>query len=245
VTFVEIVAMVMTGGCVAMTVGFLALTVKARLGAPRRRINRALRSARLWPLAELPAHTVGRVVGNVRVLGQPLRAPLSGRSCVYYTIKVEDLVLVGVPPEGGVARRLLFAEETGVPFIIEDDSGRAIIDPTGALVTLVFDHESEISIGAAATPEQAALLVRHAFKTERCDSPLYFSEGIVESVKRIAVLGSGIRDHDSERTVQSAYRDAPPTMLRLTSTVRNALLISDDPATMEPGRRAAYGNHPA
>jgi hypothetical protein len=206
---------------------FLAYFCVYAYMAPKRRITRALRAARLSRLADLPENTVGRVAGVVRTLGEPLTAPLSGRVCVYYVAKVED---------NANPRNTLLVEEKGVPFIVEDDSGRAVIDPTNAKVTLVFDHESDTVNSTWTTPEQEALLVRYGISSKGFmgAKPMHFSEAIIESGEKVAVLGSGIRDHDHERTMQSGYRDAPPTLLRLTSSARYPLLISDIRETTEP-----------
>ena len=47
------------------------------------------------------------------------------------------------------------------------------------------------------------------------------------------VLGSGVREPDPNAPPEAAYRGAPPTRLRLTSSAKFPLVISDDPSTTQ------------
>lgn len=49
----------------------------------------------------------------------------------------------------------------------------------------------------------------------------------------VAVLGSGVHEGDPTGMPPGGYRSAPPTRLRLTSSPRFPLVISDDPSTTQ------------
>lgn len=214
----------MDPGVILLMVFSVAIGGVVRYLQPARRIKRLLRAARSWPIAELPENTLGRVIGHVRALGEPLKAPLTGRTCVYYIAQVKDRE---------ESQMTLVDEHQGVPFVIEDDTGRAIIDPTNARITLVFDHTSDTYASTVATPEQDALLARHGRNSKGFmgAKPMVFFEAVIEIGEKVAVLGSGIREPDPERASRSGYREAPLTLLRLTSSARYPLMISDDPET--------------
>lgn len=194
---------------------------------PYYRIRRQLQAAQSWPIARLPENTIGRVIGRVRLLETSLTAPLSGRACAYYMIVVtrdrED-------------SREIVEEQRGVPFAIEDETGRAIVDPTDADVTLAFDHESNTFEATYATPEQDAVLKRHGIRSKGFmgAKPMLFRESIIGPDELVTVLGSGTREPDRERAAEADYRTAPPTLLRLTSSRAHPLAISDHADLTKP-----------
>jgi len=190
------------------------------------RITRSLRAAKRWPIAELPENTLGRVIGLARAIQDPLIAPLTGRACVYYIATVK---------KDSDDQDVVVTEHKGVPFSIEDPTGRAIVDPTDARITLVFDHTQRTGSHRPPNQDEETLLLRHGYtskgKGKRQLSAPEFSEAVIEIGDQIAVLGSGIREPDLDRAPASAYREGPPTLLRLTSSARYPLLISDEPST--------------
>lgn len=193
--------------------------------SPGARIKRALRKASRWPIAELPENTHGRIVGTTRAVGETLTSPLTGRACVYYIVTVLE--------GDGKAKMPILREEKGVPFIVEDDTGRALIDPRDCQILLDFDRETESGHGDNATPAEEALLARHGQDSEGwlLNKVLLYRESVIEIGEAVAVLGSGIREPDPDAEPSAAYRGAPATRLRLTSSARFPLVISDHRTT--------------
>lgn len=186
------------------------------------RIKRTLRAARPWPIAELPEDTLGRVIGRAAQLDGVLTAPITGRTCVFYVVEVLE--------KRGKSHATLIREETGVPFVLTDDSGRAIVDPTGAKLALTTDASTTSGSLDDATPVEEAFLARHG-KSSRgwvFNKVLTYREAIVEVGERVAILGAGVREPDPDAGPGEGYRGGPPTRLRLTSSSRYPLLISDD-----------------
>lgn len=60
---------------------------------------------------------------------------------------------------------------------------------------------------------------------------LRYKEAMIEVNETVAVLGQGIREPDPEMALAQDYRTGPPTRLRLTSSPRFPLVISDNPST--------------
>lgn len=196
------------------------------------RLKRQLKQAKPWSLSELPEDTHGRVIGQARALGEQLQGPLTGRPCVYYIAMVEEQRSTGRSTHW----RTVAQETRGVPFILEDSTGRAIVDPNGAQVALDFDGNSKSGTFNNADPVQEQFLARHGQKSEGWvfNKTLRYREAMIEIGETIAVLGSGTREPDPNAAPEAAYRGAPPTRLRLTSSPRFPLIISDDPATTRP-----------
>lgn len=196
------------------------------------RIKRQLKSARPWALAELPEDTHGRVIGQAHPLQEQLQGPLTGRPCVYYIAQVEEQRSTG----RSTYWRTIASETRGVPFVLVDGTGRAIVDPNGAQVALDFDGNSKSGTFNSADPVQEAFLARHGQKSQGWvfNKTLRYREAMIEVGETIAVLGSGVREPDPYAPPEAAYRGAPPTRLRLTSSARFPLVISDDPSTTRP-----------
>ncbi len=193
------------------------------------RMKRQLKQAKPWSLSELPEDTHGRVIGQARALGEELKGPLTGRRCVYYIALVEEQRSTGRSSYW----RTIASETRGVPFMLEDGTGRAIVDPNGAQVALDFDGNSKSGTFNQADPVQEQFLAKHGQKSEGWvfNKTLRYREAMIEVGETIAVLGSGTREPDPNAAPEAAYRGAPPTRLRLTSSSKFPLIISDDPAT--------------
>jgi hypothetical protein len=59
------------------------------------------------------------------------------------------------------------------------------------------------------------------------DRNLRYREAIIEVGETIAVVGSGVREPDPDAMPEGAYRDAQRTCLRMTSSRKQPMIISD------------------
>jgi len=191
-----------------------------------------LREAPARPISELAEDTPGRVVGITQNPGEPLTAPLSGRPCVYYAVRVERLRTPDAAAElaattAAAASWVVIASETRfVSFLIQDETGRALIEPTAAKVEL-SGAEVPVELGPAElTPRHREFLARH--QVAEPSARLRCSEAVIAIGEAIAVVGSGIREPDPDAAPVDHYRGDPPTRLRLTSSPKHPLFISND-----------------
>jgi hypothetical protein len=222
-----------SGGDTAATFAFvvilicLAIVILSIAFSKARRLKRRIRNAPKFPIAQLPEDALGRVIGRARPTYQTLVGPLTGRPCVYYIAVVEEQRSTGRSSYWAT----VISETAGVPFMIEDDTGRALIDPSGAQVALDFDGRSSSGTFRDADPVQEAFLVKHGKSSTGWvfNKSLRYREAMIEVGEMIAVLGSGVREPDPDAPPEAAYRGAPATRLRLTSSPRFPLVISDDP----------------
>src|SRR5512143_751335 len=126
--------------------GFVALVYYFSADATNKR---ELRKARAFKISELPDGTPGRIIGRAGTFTQQLVGPLTGRPCVYFIAKVEQHVSNGRTSHW----RDVITESRCVPFVVEDGTGRAIVDPTAARVSLDFDSRSTSGTFDDPTPE--------------------------------------------------------------------------------------------
>jgi len=111
---------------------------------------RALR--RRWTIANIPTSKARSVaMGMAELKGKarcawdkPCVSPVRGLSCVWY------LVIADRTEGSGKNRRtrVLLRREVGVPFHLEDDTGRVLVDPAGAEVTGVEVCYTRMGTGA-------------------------------------------------------------------------------------------------
>lgn len=175
-----------------------------------RRLTEAGR-VRLWQIAHLPEHQEGRLVGNVRALPRTLIAPLTGRTCVYYLVVVEQALLLGWQE--------YYIDRCGAAFALDDTSGTAIINPTRAGVELAFDYRAVIRSSDEPTPAQRAVLARAVLARQGYrgdgDDLLRFSEAVLSAGDRVTVVGTGRHSPDVASSTELDYRSAIPVRLHL------------------------------
>jgi hypothetical protein len=185
-----------------------------------RKLRKLLKTAKTYALRDLPEDTFGRVTGLVRPLDKRLiEAPLSGRLCVYFDISIE-------PQLGkGTTLRELATESDAIPFLLEADGYRVVIDPAHAQISAAFDH---VVSSAEPTDRSRALLARYRWE----GGEVFCREAILEADEAITVVGAAIREPDPDAPRGEGYRDAAPTRLRMTGSKRFPLLVSDDPRSL-------------
>jgi len=195
------------------------------------RIQRALRGAPRVSIAEAPEGEVVRLQGRV-VAGETLEAPLTGRRCVYYFAIVEE--------ESGGDWRERAREYDGVPFAIDDGSGRAIVDPANARVDVDLDRASRSGTFDEPTPRETAFLERHGLRGTGWifNKNLRYREGVFEVGEPIAILCQPVREPDPDAAARvGGYRNAAPTRLRIGGSADHPILLSDSRDVTQARRR--------
>ncbi len=177
--------------------------------AEHRRARRALRAGPPVSIRALARAGRGRVVGTVGEYNHKhLEAPLSGRRCVYYRLTVTE-------PDTDSPRTLI-EERSVLPFVVEDSSGQAIIEPLGAAIWLVTDLRSSSGLLDEPNAREFAILRRHAApatgevlnpqRTYR-ESALAVGERVVVAGEVAAVLPT--REGSKPRVILKHTDDAP------------------------------------
>ncbi|MEO7729522.1 MAG: hypothetical protein ABIY55_01010 [Kofleriaceae bacterium] len=212
---------------VLVAVGGYSVVSQDRRAAER--VKRALSQAKRYAISDLPEDVPGRVVGTVRPLRETLVAPLSQRSCVYYVVEVRE--------KFGDHYRIVFRESNGAPFIVEDGTGRAIVDPSRALSALDFDDRSHS--GGLLAPNMAAAAFLAKFEQSTTGWWLLYKtfeycEAVIEAGNVVEILGSAVREPDPDAPRSGGYRDAPATRLRFSSSPKMPLLVSDHSKATTP-----------
>jgi len=184
-----------------------------------------LPARRLVSIADFPEGRPARIVGRV-VDGPCLTAPLSGRACVFYEVVVEEYRSMGKLHSW----HPIIQEADGVPFVLDDGTGLAHVDPDGAGLAVRRDSITESGTFDEPTQAELEFLARHGQQGKGVvfNRALRYREGALEIGETIAVAGVGVREPDPDGAARATgYRDGPPTIVHLASSPGMALLISD------------------
>jgi hypothetical protein len=193
--------------------------------SPTSRLNRELRSCPRRTLAEVPEGTPARIVGKAEVLGDTLEAPLTGRACLYYTAIVEV-------SEGRKWRQII-REDRALLFLLDDGTARAIVDPSRSKVALEFDGRSASGTFDNPTEREQAFLDANKIASRHglglFNRSLRYREAIIGVGETIAIFGAPVREPDPNAAPEAAYRGDAPTRLRMASSPKYPMMISDSP----------------
>lgn len=200
-------------------VGAVSYTVfrVSREASLRRNVLAAPRSR----IADIHEGARARVVGSVIAHAGTVTAAFSGKQCVYFEVTIDKRPRDVWEP--------VLERRGSVPFAIQDDSGRAIVDPDGAAVTV--DAETTEIVEEKLTSWQTALL---ADASDWLEGRMRVVERRIDAGDVIAVVGGATREPDpSARPTTAAYRGESPTRVRFASSPRNQLLIMNASTRMD------------
>lgn len=195
----------------AVGVGAGALGLGSWYFSPRQRALRAIRSVPVVLVSEAVEGSIVRIVGALRPLAPLLTAPLSGRACAHYDVIVEEQVRSGKSSHW----RTIAHEHASRDFVVEDTSGRAIVQTAHFEATVELDHHQRSGFLNDASPELEALLARHGRSTTGLfgmNRTIRYREGVLEPGEEVAALGRARWEDDPEpgaaNVPRGGYRDS-------------------------------------
>ncbi|WP_437308963.1 hypothetical protein [Sorangium sp. So ce388] len=176
-----------------------------------------LRESPRTRIDDLAAQKIARLTGEVRSAGERLRAPLSGRSCVYYKVMVEEL-------RERSGWRALFCEQKAVDFLLDDGTGRARVRSAAMRTAAIVEREP-----GSGDPKLEAFLQERgiARKVWGYRRDLRCREYLFASGDRVTVLGAVSWEQDPDPpSAGKGYRDAAKRAV-LSALPEGSLLASD------------------
>ena len=156
------------------------------------------------PTAKARSAPMGRVeVSGAIVPFQEITiAPFSGQQCVYFRYSLEERY--EIKDKHGDRRyswKTIDSGKWSVPFFVQDETGKILVDPKGAEVETAADRIKEI-IAEAALPE----IISKRISLPRRDI-LRFTERYIKPGEQLFVLGfAGDNPHRAE-TTRLPYRE--------------------------------------
>lgn len=206
---------------IAVVVVALLVRFAARSISVERVHEDLLQHAARATAASLENGATGRLAGVVTA-DTTLLAPLTRRPCVGYVARVEERIATG---KGGrwVER---IHEVRGVPFTIDDGTGRALIDPGQSTMLLEIDGTSRSGRFDDATAAEESFLRRHGLASTGwfLNKTLRYVEGVIEPGERVAVIGRGVREPEPDPI---GHGGGLSTRVRIAGTADEPVLVTD------------------
>ncbi|MBO6937798.1 MAG: hypothetical protein JJ863_22715 [Deltaproteobacteria bacterium] len=212
----------------AIGLGAFAVIAGARWFLAReQRLKRRIKTLPISSIADTPEQQDVRVTGRLAYRGDraPLEAPLSGRPCAAWRVVVRER-----RGSGKNKRWITILEESDSrDFVLEDESGRAIVDGTLVELAVDFDRKGGTSFFSGPSPYLEEFLHERGIATKGVvfGKTLDYREGALEAGEQVTVAGSGVWENDPTQRGKG-YRDVGK-LLRVSAMSDGNLLATDDP----------------
>jgi len=177
-------------------------------------------------ISSLQENQLAKIIGKAKPIKEVLKAPLSGRKCVYYRIKVEQKT-------GGKNQhwKTIINDEIAPNFLIESYSGKVLIKMTNFKGYFVEDVLFKSGHFNDATHKLEHYLEVHGKKSLNIwglNKTLRYKEAIVEVGEKVAVMGTVKYENIEKYGLTDSYSKIPV----LQSIAKNKLIICDDPKAL-------------
>ncbi|MBI4616654.1 MAG: hypothetical protein HY720_23790 [Planctomycetes bacterium] len=142
---------------------------------------------------------LAEIRGRIKAGGEPLASPLSGKPCVYYDFKVEELHRRRSGRRGGSSTqwRTVVRDRQTAPFWVDDGTGQAEVEIEKADLILAADAHARSGFLQDAPPELEGMLRERYGRSSQgliFNKTMRYSETILEEGDDLFVLGTAVRD---------------------------------------------------
>jgi hypothetical protein len=151
------------------------------------RTRRAIKAVPISNVSQAHDGTAVRLVGQAEVT-QPATAPLTGRHCAYWQVRVQQRRRSGNNNSTWVT---IIDDHGGTNFVVRDHTGAADVDTANARAVLDKDRNRSSGFLNDASPDLEAFLNSHGKSSTGWvfNKTLRYHEGIIEPGERITVVG--------------------------------------------------------
>lgn len=210
---------------------FLAVIIAGSLAfyfSSKNRILREFKKSRKKSLNSIKKNEYAKVIGIAKPIKEPLTAPLSGRTCVYYHVTVE------------VKRdknwRKIIDHTESQDFFIATNREMAMVktsdlDPAFKHIHLVNDFNKNTGFRNDAPEKLEAYLKAHNKKSTSAfgfNKRMRYREAVIELNEPIAV--KGMAEWQDLNTPINGYSYSK--IITLTGTKKQKLLVTDEPKAL-------------
>jgi hypothetical protein len=181
-------------------------------------LKRQLRAKKRLAISEAADGELVKIVGKVTARGELLRSPLTDRECVAYEVHVVETFT-----DSEIADREVGRTAKTVPFLVEDETGVSLVEPSN---DIALEYDRTQYSDKTDTPYAAHKALLTAYKKSFAGEYSYF-ESVLEPGERVAVSGVAARDPDPGAPATGVYRGAIGTRLRICSSPRVNVTLSE------------------
>ncbi len=207
----------------------IAVSVIAYYFSNKKIMLREFKKSRKKPINRIQENEYAKIIGKTKHVYEPLKAPLSGRQCVYYHVMVEV--------KGDKSWRRIINDEKHQDFFIESNSEMAIVKMSVTKSStrrfyLVKDYKEKSGFRNDAPEKLEAYLKYHNKKSTGIlgiNKTIRYTEGVIELNEPIAVKGVAKWNTLKEPIEGYSYSK----ILTLTGTKKEKLLVTDEPKALK------------
>lgn len=209
------------------TFGWLLRASRILPTSPKQRQIDELRHTKHTPIARAMDGKPVKLVGTLRYASDSIPAPFTTRRCAGW----EATVLRCEPTDGDLVDRWvpLVEDQGACDFILEDDTGRALVECRHVTIASLKDADYRVGADAVANDVLRRFMTKHHRK-HAFDSgfALHWKESVLVEGERVAVLGTGRWMLDPEAPAH-AYRDRLKRLV-ISGSPKSMVIVSDDPS---------------
>lgn len=196
--------------------------------------KRKLKKAVAVPIAEAVEGSLVKITGQLALADtEALAGPLTGRACAGYTVEVQERRRSG---KSSHWHTVISTQDT-VSFVVEDETGKALVKPHGATLVLVRDAHLSSGFLNDASQRIEEFLASHGRSSEGflgMNKAMRYKEGVLEPGEEVAVLGLAKWEMDPDPTASEGYRGRAKRLV-VDMSDEGTLIVSDDQATLGSG----------
>jgi hypothetical protein len=186
------------------------------------RVKRALAATPVTAVSALLEGDTVRVVGTLQRGPRTLTAPLSGRPCAVFLLRVREL--------RGKTWKEIVRESEAVEFAVDDGTGAVAVRPDHFELSLDDDHTERAGLWSDASDAVRELLLARGESLEDAlglKRVLQLHEAVMEEGERVAVRGLVTLETDpAPTTAGEGFRDRAKRKV-LVPPADGAMLLSD------------------
>lgn len=182
-------------------------------------VRRKLKNAPLRGLDGFKDGQVAKIVGVVELVDEPLKAPLSGRTCAWYEVHITQ--------HRNKSTYTVLNEQIKTRFVLRDGNNVAFINTDDIKSHVVEDEKFSSGIFNDATDRLEEYLNSHGQKSEGflgLNKDMRYYEGVLEENETVAVLGQGYWRNAETVGLPRRYG----RVLVITPPANNPVYLSDD-----------------
>ncbi|MBI9066348.1 MAG: hypothetical protein JEZ09_03580 [Salinivirgaceae bacterium] len=215
-----------------------SIVLIAFLFSKKAMVKRKLKKAIAKPISDVRDGEFVKIIGKVTLVGDALKAPLSGRDCAYYYVHVEKKVSSGKSSHWST----IIEEEVGGSYVINDGTNNAFINSRQIKSYLVEDRKYYSGVWDDASEVLENYLRKHDQHSEGMlgfNKKIRYKEGILEPQEMIAVFGKAQWKEADELKLPDSFGK----ILSLYSTENVPVYLSDDPDVLKNKKRERYSKN--
>jgi len=163
----------------------------------KERIRRILKGARTVAIREVRDGQVAKVSGRVKSSGEPLRAPLTGRPCVYWEVEVTQW-----QGTRALTKRRVHDQRD---FVVDDGTGRALVVVERVAVSAKID----VRWGQHDLADDRLAELLRLLGVDGIAGQVTYSEAVIAVGEEVAASGRGAWESDPDPGIAAGYRDRP------------------------------------